>query len=194
MNTITAPTCESAELPLPRRLMRHLIVSHGVDIGSRMLVTGDFEEPLAEFLNYLHIQTDIDRSGFAANAKEGVYDAVLVLRSGPVIRGDAAGGLRTAELLSQLKPGGCLTIVQHAEVGRGTAEDLADDFHMFPGTCRTSEFRDRRALWGGFAMGSRSVHGYCVATLHIPAEPMTASTWRAHALRHATPGRSAAAA
>ena len=92
----------------------------------------------------------------------------------------------TAKLLQHLRPGGWLTFLVHRNTQRcddGTAHDMpcfARHLSFFPGTCRVSHFADCElsTIASDWLHGHRHRGEFLVASLRVPASPLTAADWK----------------
>jgi SAM-dependent methyltransferase len=188
------PTSQS---DLPCRVLRHLIFSHRLAVGSRVLDIGDRHGEFTNHLNGLGIEAD----GFealnseSANEQNSVsetpapssYDMILVresLSTTPSLL--AKSTLKTtAKLLEFLKPGGHLVFLDRRpatffeNVMGHDAGCYTRHLSPFPGTVATKNFPDglfgRKAMIWMLGLGPRS--GHFMVSLRIPTRPLAREHW-----------------
>jgi SAM-dependent methyltransferase len=159
-----------AQTGLPRRVLRHLIFSHDIGVGSRVLDVGCGTGDLVRFLDELGIKA----SGIASSEEEleqanasvaGLeffgpddcrrlcdqgrsFDLVVVRASAPhaINLFSQEAFARTAGLIEILRPAGNLVFVQqNGSCASGDRTAHASSCYsrhlcMFPGSCKTAEF------------------------------------------------------
>ena len=199
-----ADSCE-----LPRRALRHLIVGHGLHVGSRVFDTGAHSGPLLAFLKSLQLEalgwSDLRRGAERSLSSERLRD--LLAAAGPfdlmvareMLSLDCslfgpASLTATAQLLSCLRPGGSLVCIGRCDLNAVSRRDhhLASCYqrHLqtFPGRVTLAEFPDGLLHADPLRWIARRQGRTLLASLRIPETPMTAREW----LAAATAGASAA--
>lgn len=204
---------ESAIYPtpsgIPRRVLRHLIVSHDVGVGSRVLDVGCGNGELVRFLDELGIKA----AGVATNAidlrtarasspgleffeaqdlpllaaDQRSFDLVIVrdfATHGENLFRPAAFDV-TAGLIEVLRPGGSLAFLQQphassAQNARHAASCFSRHLCIFPGHCKTSEFSESGQIDAIRRMfGPPASDQVVTATYCRPLESSTHYEWRA---------------
>src|SRR5262249_24408133 len=90
----------------------------------------------------------------------------------------------TAKLLQHLRPGGWFTFLVHRDRGDdGTAHNMpcfARALSFFPGSCRVLRFADCElcTIASDWLHGHRHRGEFLVASLRIPASPLTSGDWK----------------
>ena len=172
----------------PRRVLRHLVLGHGLGVGSRVLDTGRDSGQLVRFLNGLHLEAsslprgDEAVAGTVASAEDR-YDLVIV-RDLPAHRQSHSGAEafeETADLLAQVSPGRCLSFLLHD--GRAVdrvAADVERHLRRFPGTCITTTFSEgvMPVLPWQWITGHSPHGGFAMVTLRVPAAPLSREDWQ----------------
>lgn len=199
------------QIRLPRRLLRHLIVAHGIGVGSRVLDAGCGSGELTGYLSLLGIDvTGLDSSPVAiAAARRTVpnfdlhltrsehdvpspdrqFDLVIVrglsVYGHSLTSGEALG--TTARLLSGLRPGGTLAFLARTGVpderfGHSTA-CYRQHLSCFPGDVESVLFQDGilQQFVPGWFSRYRSPSGHLVTKIRTPSLPLERSEWLRHA-------------
>jgi len=177
---------------LPRKVLRQLIQTSQIGIGSRVLKVGQGCGGLNDFLSSLGIQVwevsdsiELTDAGSQHRASAGLsrfdqscFDLVLVhdlatyhgtLHSSAALRA-------TAQLLSCVRPGGTLSFVQQAS---HQARCFEQHLEHFPGAVDAFESFEggmQQTAWQHLFRRT-DVAGSIVATLTIPTNPITAFQW-----------------
>lgn len=177
---------ENVALPLPRRVLRHLVTRHRLGPGSRVMIGGDEADGLAAYLGRLGINA---ATVSAAPLKAGRYDAAIWLESDAAPAGDrsllsSAALRRTAALLAALRPGRSFLFVSHIERPARGHKPVCLERHLAPfaGRSRLAFFADRRL--SGWFSGVRP--GYAVASLQAPAATVEPILQLKHAITAAS--------
>jgi hypothetical protein len=191
---------------LSRRLLRRLIVGHGLGVGSRVLVAGRDTAALVGFLGRLGLiahasesppapeSSSIDAAATGDSVAEP--DPVLWEETGwDLVLGldlsayegslySAAAMHATAELLSCARPGGhALLLVQSRERGFAHSGHAASCFlrHLshFPGSLLAGEFSNGLVPVDPLAwiVGRRPRPGCLLAGLRLPDDPRSRFDW-----------------
>ena len=214
MGTLNLAMPPSAVTGLPpglsRRLLRRLIVGHGLGVGSRVLVVGRQTSALVDFLNRLglvaHSSQTVDAEPSPQKGErriaddaadelawdEGGWDLVLGFElTGYDASLSAADALHaTAELLSWARPGGyALLLMRTGQPGfaglRHSPSCFVRHFSQFNGTLVSDEFPDGLAAVDplSWIVGRRPRAGYLLAGLRLPLAALSRFEWHDQAER-----------
>ena len=204
-----ADSCE-----LSRRALRHLIVGHGLNVGSRVFDTGTDSGQLLAFLRALQLDAlgwnDLRRAPAASLSVEherdmlaaaGPFD-VIVARDLPSLEQSLlfpAPLTAAAQLLSCLRPGGSLVYIVRCDLNSGTRRDhhsaACYERHLqtFPGRVTLAEFPDGLLQADPLRWIARRQGRTLLASLRIPAASTTLREWLAAATAGASTGSCCAA-
>ena len=203
----SSPVCASSfGSALSRRLLRHLILGHGLGVGARVFDTGRDGGRFTAFLRELQLDAlgwdDLDLrwpgSGFESLAgsdedaldqlvDDGPFDMILA-RDLPFLQTSllsASSLAASLQLLGALRPGGSLILLGRYDADsarpdqRHRTECYLQHLRQFPGRCEAVQFADgllHSRPWRWF--GPRQPR-WIVATLRLPAIGLTAGQWRA---------------
>jgi SAM-dependent methyltransferase len=187
---------QKSTLPLPRPVLRHLLESQEIGIGSRVLEVGCGRGELVAFLDHLGIDvTGLDESTedltLAREAAprvdlycgpieswlpfdDGRFDMVLI-RQAAAYEGNLTSSkclTGTANLLRYLRPGGALTFLRRSEYGVPGHEVACYARHLshFPGTCRVSHLPTSLTSWEAcrWMLGLPMREAFQTITLQLP--------------------------
>jgi len=196
---------------LPRRLLRHLIVSHGIGVGSHVLDVGCGSGELTGYLSFLGIDVtgldstpaviaaarravpDLDfqltRSEQDVPSPDRQFDLVIVrelnLYGHNLASGESLG--TTARLLSALRPGGTLVFLAPVDDTDESPPHSTTCFQQhlscFPGDVESALFQDGilQQFVAGWFSRQRSPRGHLVTKIQIPLLLMERSDWLRHA-------------
>ena len=196
---------------LPRRLLRHLIVSQGIGVGSRVLDAGCGSGELTGYLSLLGIDaTGLDSSPAAiAAARRAVpnldfhltrseqdvpppdrpFDLVIV-RELTLYRESLASReafRTTARLLSGLRPGGTLSFLTQTGAAQQSSAHTTACYrrHLsgFPGAAACVLFRDGllQQFSPEWLSRRRSPAGHLVITIQTPSPAVEQREWLRYA-------------
>lgn len=191
-----------ADTGIPRNLLKHVISSGGLTIGSRVLDVGCGSGELVAFLSELgfeaagldnspqsiatgrraHPQLDLRCSSVANSSPFEPWQFDLVLIRDLTTTGgsllDSHSLRATADLMALTRPGGSL-VFMHPLCQPGAAHDLnciRRHASQFPGNVQVGFLRGRLATvlerWRQMAGGSERT-SFATVTLTIPREPMS---------------------
>jgi len=196
---------------LPRRLLRHLIVSHGIGVGSRVLDAGCGSGELAGYLSLLGIDvTGLDSSPIVIAAARQTFpklDFHLTCSEHDILPPDRLFDLvivrelslydqclasketlgMTARLLSGLRPGGTLVFLTPTAVSDDSSTHTTACYrrHLsgFPGNATSMIFQNGilQQFIPGWLSRRRAPSGHLLTGIQIPSLPLKRSEWLRHA-------------
>ena len=154
------PRAASVAVP-PARVLRHLVIGHGLGPGDAVLVAGPLAGWFDEFLSGLglRVRREDETRAVERQAAGGGFDAVIWAgeAAGTAV---AAGFDPTADLTHAVRTGGQAITLAHTE----STERFAD------GSSRVKRFPDARDASSGWACRSRTVLVACRTTA-APGSP-----------------------
>ncbi len=192
------------EFPLPRRLLRHLLFSHGITVGSRVLEVGGSLGSLLPFLVDLGVDAErltfdagdsaddepnvhiVDRGEFEPPGPLS-FDAVFI-RDFDVYEQNlltAEAAQVTANLMSCVRPGGFLVFL-HRDSCTGTETEPRHDASCFlqhlsalPGESQVERFQGRanRMSTGRWFRGSGAQPDYSTIRQQLPEFAIPRCVW-----------------
>lgn len=175
----------AADVPVPRRVLRFVLLAHGLGIGSRVLVIGSGDERLVRYLRQLGL--DASRSPVVPGpgcsdkvlqlAEQGSFD--LVFLPGESGFGEnlltAEAYRRTAACLACVRPSRFLAALTPA--GAHDAECLRRHLQGFPGVLTSRTFRPGLAEWMFGGADGEPHRTYGVVSFRVPETPLSLADW-----------------
>lgn len=201
-----ADSCE-----LPRRALRHLIIGHGLSVGSRVFDTAPEGGSLVGFLKALQIEalgwahlpprsqarpsSAVEKTARSLEPRIDLLSAagpfdVIVARELPSLRQSLLfpGPLAaTAHLLSCIRPGGSLVYAVRSDLDSGNRYDhhaaacYRSHLETFRGRVTVAEFPDGLLHADPLRWIARRQGRTLLASLHIPTGPISPGEWFAAA-------------